>query len=104
MLLPFDEPAAAEDLARLPEEQRYTAFHLVAPSGEIRSGEEAVLPTLELLAGGKEFAAVLRLVPGGQRAARGAYRWVARNRTTLGRLFRDGGGRGGSCDVGPDGG
>lgn len=73
-LLPFDDPLGAEDLARLPFEKRYSAFHLVAPSGKIRSGEDAVLPTLDLLAGGKEVTAVLRLVPGGERTPRGADR------------------------------
>lgn len=102
--MPFHEPLAAEDLARLPDEKRYSAFHLVAPSGEILSGEDAVLPTLDLLASGKELAAVLRLVPGGERTVRWAYRWVARNRTTLGRLFTDSRGRRESCDVGRDGG
>lgn len=103
-LLSFDEPLGAEDLARLPDEKRYSAFHLVAPSGKIRSAEDAVLPTLDLLAGGKEVAAVLRLVPGGERTLRVAYRWVARNRTALGPLFTDSRGRRGSCDVRPDGG
>ncbi|MBI3648648.1 MAG: DUF393 domain-containing protein [Actinobacteria bacterium] len=103
-LLPFDDPLAAVDLARLPDEKRYSAFHLVAPAGRIRSGEEAVLPTLDLLAGGKELAAVLRLAPGGELAVRGAYRWVARNRTTLERLFPDSRDRRKSCDVERDGG
>ncbi|MBI2238407.1 MAG: DUF393 domain-containing protein [Actinobacteria bacterium] len=103
-LLPFDEPLGAEELARLPREKRYSAFHLVAPSGEIRSGEDAVLPALDLLSGGKQFAAVLRLVPGGERTVRWAYRWVARNRTALGRLFTDSWGRRESCDVERDGG
>jgi len=99
-LLGFDEPLAAEDLARLPDEMRFSGFHLVAPSGEVRSGEDAVLPTLELLAGGKEMARVLRVIPGGERAVRAAYRWVARNRTTLARLFTDDGGRRGPCPLG----
>jgi predicted DCC family thiol-disulfide oxidoreductase YuxK len=101
-VLPFDDPRAAEDLSRLSAGERYSAFHLVATSGAILSGEDAVLPTMDLLACGKHLAAMLRLVPGGERVVRSAYRWVARNRATLGRLFREG--RSGSCDLGRDGG
>lgn len=87
VLLAFDDPDAKQELGRLPRERRYSAFHLVSPSGEILSGDQAVLPTLDLLRGGRELAAVLRRLPGGERAARATYRWVAQNRASIGRLL-----------------
>ncbi len=85
--LPFTDPRAAVDLARLPPERREAGFHLVVAAGGVWTGEDAVLPTLRLLARTRRLAALLGALPGADAALRATYRWVAGHRALLGRLL-----------------
>jgi predicted DCC family thiol-disulfide oxidoreductase YuxK len=70
-------------LAEMPADQRLDSWHLVLPSGEVRSAGAAAAPLAELLPGGRPLAFLFRSFPG--LTAR-AYRLVAANRSRLGRV------------------
>ncbi len=72
-------------LAPLQEDERLASWHLVMPSGEIRSGGAAAAPLARLLPGGRPLAALFAAFP---RATERAYRWVAEHRSELGRVVR----------------
>jgi predicted DCC family thiol-disulfide oxidoreductase YuxK len=72
-------------LASVPEEERLDSWHLVEPSGEVRSAGSAAAPLFDLLPGGKPLAGIARALPG---PTEGAYRAVAGNRDRLARLLR----------------
>jgi predicted DCC family thiol-disulfide oxidoreductase YuxK len=72
-------------LAEMPEEERLASWHLVLPSGEVRSGGAAAAPLARLLPGGRPLAALFAAFP---RATERAYRWVADHRAALARLVR----------------
>ena len=72
-------------LAAVPEERRLQSWHLVEPSGEVRSAGEAAAPLLDRLPGGRPLAATARALPG---PTERAYRSVAGNRNRLARLLR----------------
>ena len=69
----------------MPEAERLASWHLVLPTGEIRSGGAAAAPLARLLPGGRPIAAVFEALPG---ITDRAYRWVADHRGTLARLVR----------------
>lgn len=62
---------------------RYRSFHLVSPSGEVRSGAEALLPLARLVLPGGRALESLGSVPGVEAALRFGY-------TTLSRLHDQG--------------
>jgi hypothetical protein len=69
----------------VPEAERLASWHLVLPSGELRSAGAAAAPLARLLPGGRPLAAAFEAFP----AATGcAYRWVADHRSALARLVR----------------
>ncbi len=70
-------------LTELPAGRRLESAHLVTPGGTVLSGGEAVAPLARLLPGGRVPARAFARFPGRTDAA---YRWVARNRSTFGRL------------------
>jgi predicted DCC family thiol-disulfide oxidoreductase YuxK len=72
-------------LAAVPEAERLDSWHLVEPSGELRSAGAAAAPLAALLPGGRPLAALLRRFP---RSTERAYRWVASHREPLARLLR----------------
>jgi len=72
-------------LASMPESERLDSWHLVEPSGAVRSGGDAAAPLTELLPGGKPLAALFSAFPG---PTGRAYRLVAANRDRLARLLR----------------
>jgi len=73
--------AEADNLVReLAPAERMASWHLISPSGERRSGGEAVAPLLRLLPGGRLPAAGLARFPG---LTDRAYQWVAGHRAQL---------------------
>ena len=72
-------------LAGVPEERRLDSWHLVEPSGAVRSAGDAAAPLFDLLPAGRPLASTARAFPG---PTERAYRAVASNRTRLARLLR----------------
>jgi len=72
-------------LVDVDEEERLASWHLVSPSGELRSAGGAAEPLARLLPGGRPLASMFRTFPG--LTDRG-YRLVARNRDRIARLLR----------------
>jgi predicted DCC family thiol-disulfide oxidoreductase YuxK len=70
-------------LAGIAPGERMASWHLVSPSGELRSGGAAVAPLLRLLPRGRVPAAALARFP--RVTARG-YGWVADHRSQLSAL------------------
>jgi predicted DCC family thiol-disulfide oxidoreductase YuxK len=70
-------------LTEVPAEQRLESAHLVTPGGQVISGGAAAKYVARLLPGGRVPARALHRYPA---ATDAAYRWVARNRSTFGRL------------------
>jgi predicted DCC family thiol-disulfide oxidoreductase YuxK len=66
---------------------RGASWHLVAPDGRRASAGAALPDALALLPGGALPAVLLRRAP---RLSERGYRWVAANRSTLGRLVTAG--------------
>jgi predicted DCC family thiol-disulfide oxidoreductase YuxK len=73
--------SAADNLLReLTPAERMASWHLISPTGERRSGGEAVAPVLRLLPGGRLPAAGLARF---SRLTDCAYRWIAEHRSQL---------------------
>ncbi len=70
-------------LTEVPPEVRLDSFHLVTPGGKVLSAGDAAAPLARLLPGGSLPARAFARYPG---PTESAYRWVARNRSTFGRL------------------
>jgi predicted DCC family thiol-disulfide oxidoreductase YuxK len=70
-------------LTEVPPERRLDSFHLVTPGGNVRSAGAAAEPLARLLPGGHLPARTFHRYPSQTDAV---YRWVARNRSTFGRL------------------
>ena len=81
----IQSPEGDQLLAGMTEDERLASWHLVLPSGEVRSGGAAAEPLARLLPGGRPLAAVFAAFP---RATERAYRWVADHRSALARLVR----------------
>ena len=69
-------------LADLSERDRLGSWHLVAPGGRRYSGGAAIAPMARLLPAGAPVAILSNAFP---RPTERLYRWVARNRDSLGR-------------------
>jgi predicted DCC family thiol-disulfide oxidoreductase YuxK len=69
-------------LANVPESERLDSWHLVLPSGEVRSAGAAAAPLAELLPAGRPLAFLLRSFPN---LTDRAYRRVAANRNRFAR-------------------
>jgi predicted DCC family thiol-disulfide oxidoreductase YuxK len=72
-------------LTDVPEDRRLDSWHLVEPSGALRSAGAGAAPLASLLPGGRPLAALFRAFPG---LTDRAYRLVAGNRDRLARLLR----------------
>ena len=72
-------------LASVPESGRLDSWHLVLPSGEVRSAGAAAAPLAELLPAGRPLAFLFRAFPG---LTERVYRWVAANRNRFARWLR----------------
>ena len=83
-------PVALQDaeadrlLPGMDERQKMRSWHLVTPDGKVYSSGAAVAPLMQLLPGGTPFASLASAFP---RSTESLYRWVARNRGTLGRVL-----------------
>jgi predicted DCC family thiol-disulfide oxidoreductase YuxK len=82
----LQDPVAAEFLHDVPEEQRMGSWHLVPADGEVYSGGRAFAPLLRLLPGGRTLARLPETAPG---LADRSYRLVADRRSTIGPLLPD---------------
>jgi predicted DCC family thiol-disulfide oxidoreductase YuxK len=69
-------------LANIPESRRLDSWHLVLPSGEVRSAGAAAAPLVALLPAGRPLAFLFRSFPG---LTERAYRRVAANRNRFAR-------------------
>ena len=74
-----------ELLEEVPDARRLDSWHLVLPSGEVRSAGAAAPPRMEQLPGGRPFAWAFRTFPG---PTERGYRWVANNRDRVARRLR----------------
>ncbi len=83
--VPIQSEEGQRLLASVPEERRLDSWHLVEPSGAVRSAGDAAAPLFDLLPGGKPLAGLARRLPG---PTERAYRAVAGNRDRLARLLR----------------
>ena len=83
----LQRPEAAGALVELTPAERMASWHLISPSGERRSGGDALPPLLRALPGGRFPAAVFARFP--RLTARG-YRLVAEHRSELSRLVPPG--------------
>ena len=70
-------------LAEIPERERLDSWHLVLPSGEVRSAGAGAEPLARLLPGGRPLAWLFGRFPG---ITERAYRYVADHRDRFGRL------------------
>ena len=70
-------------LTEVPVAERLKAAHLVTPGGTVITGGAAAEHLARLLPGGQAAARLFNRFPD---ATDRAYRWVARNRRTIGRL------------------
>jgi predicted DCC family thiol-disulfide oxidoreductase YuxK len=70
-------------LASVPEPVRLDSWHLVLPSGEVRSAGAAAAPLARALPGGKPLALLFERFP---RTTDRAYRYVAEHRDRFARL------------------
>ena len=83
--VPIQSEEGQRLLASVPEERRLDSWHLVEPSGAVRSAGDAAAPLFDLLPGGRPLAATARALPG---PTERAYRAVAGNRNRLARILR----------------
>ena len=84
--LALGTPEADRLLAAMPREQQFASWHLVDPSGRLRSAGDALPTVLRALPAGHLPAGVLARMPG---LTERGYRWVADHRTTLGPMLPD---------------
>ena len=75
---------AGKLLADLPRARWLESWHLVLPSGEVRSAGAAAAPLAELLPGGRALAILFRSFP---RLTERAYGFVANNRDRVARVL-----------------
>jgi predicted DCC family thiol-disulfide oxidoreductase YuxK len=79
---PIQSEEGARLLSDLNEHDRLASWHLVTPDGRRYSGGAAASPLAHLLPAGAPVAFLAETFP---RSTDRLYRWVARNRDTLGR-------------------
>jgi predicted DCC family thiol-disulfide oxidoreductase YuxK len=83
----LQDPEAARLLAGMSEAERMGSWHLVGADGGVRSAGSALAPLLRELPWGRGPA---RLAAAAPVAVARAYRWIAGNRSPLGRLVSEG--------------
>jgi len=82
--VPLQSPEADVLLKGMDVKTKMASWHLVKPDGTVYSAGAAVAPLLRLLPRGRGLAAVAGAMPP---VTGVAYRFVARNRTKLGKLI-----------------
>jgi predicted DCC family thiol-disulfide oxidoreductase YuxK len=83
--VPIQSDEGQSLLGEIPANERLESFHVVSPSGEVRSAGTAAEPLARLLPGGRPLAATFRAFPG---LTERGYQLVARNRNRLARVLR----------------
>jgi predicted DCC family thiol-disulfide oxidoreductase YuxK len=84
--VPLGGPEANELLGEMPDAERMASWHLVRADGSVRSAGRAFPDLFGMLPAGAPLARLTGLFP---RASERGYRWVADQRTTLGRPIPD---------------
>jgi predicted DCC family thiol-disulfide oxidoreductase YuxK len=80
------QSAEGQELLReIPVDERLDSWHLVLPTGEVRSAGAAAAPLADHLPLGRPLAWLFRRLP---KTTERGYRWVARNRNRLARVLR----------------
>jgi predicted DCC family thiol-disulfide oxidoreductase YuxK len=80
------QSAEGQELLReIPVDERLDSWHLVLPTGEVRSAGAAAAPLADQLPLGRPLAWIFRRFPA---TTERAYRWVARNRNSFARVLR----------------
>ncbi|MGH2671467.1 MAG: thiol-disulfide oxidoreductase DCC family protein [Actinomycetota bacterium] len=82
-VVPIQSAEGADLLSSMSPDERLESWHVRSPDGHLWSGGVAVPPVLRLLPGGNGLASVASRFPC---TVDRLYRFVARNRSTLGRL------------------
>lgn len=82
--LPIQSDEGQALLAGMPKAEQLDSWHLVSPSGEVRSAGAAAAPIADLLPWGRPLAAIFRMFPV---ITDRAYRLIARNRDRIARLL-----------------
>jgi predicted DCC family thiol-disulfide oxidoreductase YuxK len=82
---PIQGDEGARLLTEVPSHRHLDSWHLVEPSGRVRSGGDALAPLAAMLPGGRPLAALFAAFP---TATERGYRWVAAHRGRLARLLR----------------
>lgn len=85
-LVPFQAPGVLDRYPAIDEREFRSALQVIAPDGRRWAGADAVEQALARTPKGRPIAWFFRL-PLARPAARRFYRWFARNRSWLGRLF-----------------
>jgi len=88
-VLPFDDPAADQMLATLPEERRGESIQIAQPDGWVVSAGDALIELARIVPGGGLVAELAWQNDGVRRAFDCAYRAVAGHRGTLSQLVPD---------------
>jgi predicted DCC family thiol-disulfide oxidoreductase YuxK len=83
--LPIQSEEGWRLLAPVPRDHWLESWHLVEPSGELRSAGDAAAPLVSLLPGGRPLAFLFRTFPG---ITDRAYRLIAGNRDRIARALR----------------
>ena len=83
--VPIQSEEGERLLADVPRELWLESWHLVEPSGEVRSAGDAAAPLVSLLPGGRPLAFLFRTFPG---ITDRAYSLIAVNRDRIARALR----------------
>jgi predicted DCC family thiol-disulfide oxidoreductase YuxK len=83
--VPIQSEEGARLLADVQRSKWLESWHLVLPSGEVRSAGKGLAPLAEMLPGGRPLAILFRRFP---RITDSAYKYVAANRDRFARLPR----------------
>jgi predicted DCC family thiol-disulfide oxidoreductase YuxK len=82
--VPLGSEEANRLLAGIPHEEQMASWHLITPSGKIRSAGTAFLPLLRMLPAGRPLAWLTARFP---QSTEAGYAWAAAHRSTLGRAI-----------------
>jgi predicted DCC family thiol-disulfide oxidoreductase YuxK len=92
----LQDPEADLLLKSMDGERKMASWHLVTPDGRVHSAGAAAEPLFRLLPAGKPLALIARAFP---KTTDRVYRWVAANRTPIGRRLGVAPGSRGACRI-----
>lgn len=65
-------------LGPIPSSLRFKSFHLISPTGKVRSGEDALIDLIELLPGGRTISKIIVSTPYGVHLTKSVYSQFSR--------------------------